>query len=126
MAGDSVNQARIPVAVGSINFDGTIRSGYGISSVTHTADGSYTINCTGTINPQNPIIIVSPYTASPGTPKIVGYGVLSANSFTVTIQNTQGSGVDSAFAFTAYSAPSSKLKSSGNAEQGIDGPTDPK
>lgn len=122
MAGDSVEPALIPVAVGSLDSVGGIGSGYGIASVTHNAVGSYTITLTNNISNQNPIVNITPFTGSPGDPEIVGYSPQSSNSFNVTIQDEAGNGVDSAFAFTVYSAPSPKAKPSSGANQNIDGP----
>lgn len=122
MAGDSVEPALIPVAVGSIDAIGGISSGYGIASVTNPATGSYTITLTSSISSGNPIVNVTPYTGSPGSPEIAGYSPQSSNSFNVTIQDEAGNGVDSAFAFTVYVATSPKMKSSSGTNQNVDGP----
>jgi hypothetical protein len=122
MAGDSVEPALIPVAVGSIDSIGGINSGYGIASVTNHAAGRYTITLTSNISPDNPIVNVTPYTGSPGSPEIAGYSPLTSNSFDVTIQDEAGNGVDSAFAFIVYVAPTPKVKSSSGTNQDVDGP----
>lgn len=92
----------VPICYGSIDSLGGISSGYGIASVNNSATGVYEITMDLDSNPANTIVNVTPFTIGFGIPEIAGYETVSANSFTVRIQDASGTARDSAFTFVVY------------------------
>jgi len=89
-----------PVAYGVHNFG--VTDGYGITSVTKTATGRYTIVF------DNPISGNRYFSATPFDTNTVGFiSYFSPNSNTITVRTTNAAGVDTdrAFSFFIYGTP---------------------
>ncbi|NGX83693.1 hypothetical protein [Aequorivita sp. KMM 9714] len=93
----------MPIAFGSVALGyNDIQTGYGITSFTNPAEGTYNIVLDHATDMNNCVVLVTPYNGSFGTPEIAGYEPTGANSFTVRIQTAGGVARDSAFTFVVY------------------------
>ena len=92
----------LPIAFGKFFNDGTIDSGYGITSVTNPSTGVYLVTLDNSASSSSDLIpMISPFTAS-GLGETVGYNPISANSFEVKIFDANGDPTSSAFSIIAF------------------------
>jgi len=90
----------MPIAYGSIDENGAITSSYGIGAVSRTGTGVYSITIDLPTTPNNPVVIITPFSAP--TPEAVGYEAVSSSVFNVRIVALDGTPRNSAFSFVVF------------------------